>query len=863
MKSILSLCFFGLVVFIYGQQGPFGPGTATTSGSTSYNWTNPSNALTDNTSAATATIVGANNTTNLLRLTNFGFSIPIGATINGILVEIRMQGTNGRSRDQTIQLKKAAGPVGSNKARKKATWPKNSARYVRFGGAADLWGTSWSHSDINNSAFGIDIAAKARKNTATPRVEYVRITVYFNQNNFYSKATGNLNLLSSWGTNTDGSGTAPGNFTSNNQVFNLRNRATVTLADNLTISGTGSRLVVGNGSNAIEFTIPSGFTYTGEMDVSNNATVNLNNATLPTLGQISRTSNGGSSTISYGASTAQNVSGRAYHNLIISGASTKTLSGTGSTEGTLTINSSSTFSDGGSIFTVEGNITNSGTHLSSPDGVLLLDGASSQTITGNGIFGNLEIYNTNGVTISGSITISGNLLLEEGALAIGSNTLTLNGTITNVNGTISGGTNSNMVIGGSGSLGTLNFTSGSQSLNNLTVNRTSSGIVTLGTALNVRNILTMTSGDIHTGSNTFTLGTSTSSRGTLTRTSGLIFGSFTRWFTNATNSGTTGHFPVGTLTDYRPVTIEFTSSPTTGGRLTAQFIEGDPGNVGLPLNESAVDINKAGESGVWQLTPITLSGGNYTGTFTGTNFTGVLDYSTLHLVKRTNSASSWLLDGTHQTTTGSNVAPVLRRTVMSGFGEFGIGGDKSSNPLPVTMLFFRGEKLNNKILLHWATASEVNNDFFELELSKDGITWSKVANIPGNGNSNSRIDYYYYVVKPINSSYYRLKQVDFDGQFEHHEVILIEGEEVIPMRRIIIHPNPVSTGEIVTIELQNNYEQIVNVTLNSLNGAVISKLQKNGSDGYKIPELQKSNGQVYLIIIETTERFYAQKISIK
>ena len=77
------------------------------------------------------------------------------------------------------------------------------------------------------------------------------------QTNYYSKSTGNLNLTASWGTNTNGTGTAPANFTATNQVFNIVNNATPTIAANWTVSGTGSYIVVGNGTNACNFQIPS------------------------------------------------------------------------------------------------------------------------------------------------------------------------------------------------------------------------------------------------------------------------------------------------------------------------------------------------------------------------------------------------------------------------------------------------------------------------------------------------------------------------------------------------------------------------------------------------------------------------------
>lgn len=861
MRSILLILLLIFSTSVFSQQGPFGPRTATTSGS-AFNWANASNALTDNSDAAVATLVGKKSTSNLLRLTNFGFSIPAGSVINGIKVEIRMQGTNVTCVDQTIQLRKSSGAVGTNKARTSPDWPKKAAAYVQFGGNNDLWGTTWSFSDINNSSFGIDIAAKAKKNTATARVEYVRITVYYNQTVYYSKSTGNLNLLSSWGTNTDGSGTAPTNFTNNNQVFNFRNRSNITLSANFAISGTSSRLVVGSGTSPIEFTIPSSFSYTGELEVSNNATVYLNNSIVPTLGQISTPSSGGTSTIIYGANALQNVAAKVYDNLVLSGSGTKTLTGNARAEGTLTINTGTIFSDGGYVFTAESNVINSGTHISSANGAINLEGSSAQSISGsNGTFGNIEIYNEDGISLLNNVTISGNIHLEQGILNIGNTTLTLNGTSSRVNGSFAGGINSNLVIGGTGNFGILHFDSGSPNLNNLSLNRSSNGNIELGTDLTINNMLTMNAGNITTGINNFTLGTSTSSRGTLNHNSGIVIGAFSRWFNNSTNTGSTGLFPIGTIMNYRPVTIEFTTAPTSGGRLTAQIIEGYSNENGLPLIETAHNINTVSESGVWELTPTNLNGGQFTGTFVGTNFILPSDYTTLHLLSREYIASPWSFTGNHVATSGSNAAPVLQRIGMSTFGEFGVGCFENSSLLPISLLFFRGEKTDDKVLLHWATASEINNDYFNLERSDDAVHWISIAQINGNGNTDSRTDYYYSVQKSAFSAYYRLKQTDYDGHLEYHNVIFVENDDIIPMRKLILYPNPVAVGEILNVQPQNNYEEIVSVTLNNIsNGNVIAHLKEYDFQKFQISYVPN---QTYLITVETTERYYSQKIMVK
>ena len=97
--------------------------------------------------------------------------------------------------------------------------------------------------------------------------------------------------------------------------------------------GNNSKVIVGDGTNAISFTINSG-ALTGTVDVSNAATLTLNSTTIPTLGTLGATS----STVVYGASDAQAVTTKNYTNLTISGGNTKTISGAAAVSGALTIN---------------------------------------------------------------------------------------------------------------------------------------------------------------------------------------------------------------------------------------------------------------------------------------------------------------------------------------------------------------------------------------------------------------------------------------------------------------------------------------------------------------------------------------------
>jgi hypothetical protein len=113
-----------------------------------------------------------------LKATNFGFSIPAGATINGIVVEVECS-TSEETHDEIMAIIKADGTIGSNVIALHNQWPISDA-YRTFGGASDLWGETWSASGINDVDFGVAIAPKVYP-MADAFVDHIRSTVYYTE----------------------------------------------------------------------------------------------------------------------------------------------------------------------------------------------------------------------------------------------------------------------------------------------------------------------------------------------------------------------------------------------------------------------------------------------------------------------------------------------------------------------------------------------------------------------------------------------------------------------------------------------------------------------------------------------------------
>jgi hypothetical protein len=115
-------------------------------------------------------------------------------------------------------------------------------------------------------------------------------------------------------------------------------------------------------------------------------------------------------------------------------------------------------------------------------------------------------------------------------------------------------------------------------------------------------------------------------------------------------------------------------------------------------------------------------------------------------------------------------------------------------PLPVKWLSFDGKSINQNIQLLWKTASETNNELFEIERSIDAINFDKIGQISGNGNSTEETSYIYYDEVPLPGiNYYRLKQTDFDGTYDYSKIIGVSNSA--EQSAFSVFPNPLQSGQ--------------------------------------------------------------------
>ncbi|MBI4945906.1 MAG: T9SS type A sorting domain-containing protein [Bacteroidetes bacterium] len=118
-----------------------------------------------------------------------------------------------------------------------------------------------------------------------------------------------------------------------------------------------------------------------------------------------------------------------------------------------------------------------------------------------------------------------------------------------------------------------------------------------------------------------------------------------------------------------------------------------------------------------------------------------------------------------------------------------------STPLPIELLYFNATAENNSLVrCDWSTATEINNDYFSIERSKDGTNFSQIGTVKGAGNSSVTLNYTFYDHEPYSGlSYYRLKQFDYNGAFSYSPIRPVY---IGTIDLIIIYPNPSTEGSI-------------------------------------------------------------------
>jgi hypothetical protein len=147
--------------------------------------------------------------------------------------------------------------------------------------------------------------------------------------------------------------------------------------------------------------------------------------------------------------------------------------------------------------------------------------------------------------------------------------------------------------------------------------------------------------------------------------------------------------------------------------------------------------------------------------------------------------------------------------------------------LPVELIDFTVQEYNGDALLNWSTASEINNDYFLLKRSADGVHWETLGTVNGNGTTVAKQNYNYRDADPlIGLSYYQLEQVDFDGTRSSSPIVTFEKSELGAVK---VFPNP--TSGMINISTYLDSPMNMEVRIEDMTGRLLEKHTLIGTAG--------------------------------
>lgn len=235
---------------------------------------------------------------------------------------------------------------------------------------------------------------------------------------------------------------------------------------------------------------------------------------------------------------------------------------------------------------------------------------------------------------------------------------------------------------------------------------------------------------------------------------------------SASGKRTTALYPIGyNTTTYTPVTLTVTAATTTDN-FSARVSQGvySAGTSGTAYTTKTVDRT-------WNVSEGTTGGSNVTLTFQWPSSLELTSFTRTSCYVGHYTGGAWSVSGN----AGAGGSGPYTRTsgTQTSFSPFAIAS--GSSPLPIELISFDAKPHGDHVLTKWSTASEINNDYFTVERSADGVNFEKLKNVPGAGNSDHVLNYSEEDEAPINGvSYYRLKQTDYDGKTGYSEIVPIE-----------------------------------------------------------------------------------------
>lgn len=179
-----------------------------------------------------------------------------------------------------------------------------------------------------------------------------------------------------------------------------------------------------------------------------------------------------------------------------------------------------------------------------------------------------------------------------------------------------------------------------------------------------------------------------------------------------------------------------------------------------------------------------------------------------------------------------------------------------SSVLPVEMKYVEARLDDERGVIAWGTASELNNRGFEIERSADGLRWEDIAWVDGAGTSTEE-NHYSFIDNNLNegNNYYRLKQVDFDGEVNYSQLVSIY-VETSELDAVGVFPNP-SYGQFSLTHIDDVEVEKVEL-YNQLGGLVMSEISSDND--YDVSGI---NSGIYTMVLHSNNKKVVKRLIIK
>ena len=322
------------------------------------------------------------------------------------------------------------------------------------------------------------------------------------------------------------------------------------------------------------------------------------------------------------------------------------------------------------------------------------------------------------------------------------------------------------------------------------------------------------------------------------------------------DAGTCANCHTGGTSATGSIDLTIAGNPTT-------YVAGQTYDLTLTLSDAEAGVNGNPRIGGFQIAAVAPGTNNSIGTFVPGGTDTKLQ-NTNRLVQSTpvgmaTGTAVWNFQWTAPTTSPpASVEFYYTGNAADGNGNSGgddhgsYAGNTAPLVLPVTFRSFLATLEGEQVELNWRTSAELNNDRFLIERSSDANIWAEIGKVLGSGTTDTEQAYRFVDTDRPDSEtiYYRLKQVDFDGQYSYSRTVSVTASPVVDVP--VVYPNPAVVGSTLTVR------NTASGTLRLYDAAGRLQLSRPVREGTDRIDLDLAPGLYYLQVGNHTERLIVQ-----